>query len=176
MSEEKKLKQEGETLAKVAVDSGMGANQLQTVYKLVKTKPLAFVQAFVKRQIGREVKGCAGWMKLLKLVERYEEKKGTLERVLMYSVMLYEYCEKEPIMALQSVGDPLIRSIVENHGLEYHGVTMELQENTLRIIPKVRRLHGDLKKLVANIEQALKDKEGFSNLYLKVWIEARERR
>jgi len=42
MSEEKSLKMEGENLAKIAVDSRMGAKQLQTLYRLVKTRPLAF--------------------------------------------------------------------------------------------------------------------------------------
>jgi hypothetical protein len=53
MSEDKerKLKSEGEELAKIAVESGMGAKQLQTLYRLVKTRSLPFVEAYIKRQI-----------------------------------------------------------------------------------------------------------------------------
>jgi len=75
MSEEKSLKMEGENLAKIAVDSRMGAKQLQTLYRLAKTKPLAYVEAYVQRQIARAlaggVRGYEGFVKALELLRKY---------------------------------------------------------------------------------------------------------
>jgi len=173
MSEEKSLKSEGENLAKVAVDSRMGAKQLQTLYRLVKTRPLAFVEAFVKRQIGRGVSGYNGFVKVLELLEKYEGERSSLEKVLMYAVMLYDYCEKEPTMKLKSVADPIVRRIVEEKGCNYNGVDMDFQGRKLRVNVIVRRFHGNPKALASEIESALKAKEEFSSLNLRVWIESR---
>ncbi|MEM3183385.1 MAG: hypothetical protein QXL87_02875, partial [Nitrososphaerota archaeon] len=82
---ERELKLEGEGLAKIAVDSGMGAKQLQTLYKLVRTNPLPFVEAYIKRQIGREVRGLNGFLKILDLCQKYANDRVSLERVLLYA-------------------------------------------------------------------------------------------
>lgn len=173
MSEEKSLKMEGEELARIAVDSGMGAKQLQTIYRLVKTKPLAYVQAFVKRQIGRDVKGFAAFMKVLELLEKYEDNKTSFEKVLMYGVMLYDYCEKVPIINLKLTGEPVIKRIVEKHGVRYEGTTMKRRGNSLEITVKTGRFYRNPKALAMEIERALKSKEDFSDLNMKVWIESR---
>jgi len=173
MSEEKILKSEGEELARVAVKSGMGAKQLQTIYRLVKTRPLAYVQAFVKRQIGRDVRGFAGFMKMLELLGKYENSKGSFEKVLMYAVMLYDYCEKEPTINLKLAGEPVIKRIVERHGARYDGVSMRLRGNSLEVNVRAGRFHGNPKALAMEIEKALKANEKFSNLNLRVWIESR---
>jgi len=173
MSEEKNLKMEGEELARIAVNSGMSAKQLQTIYRLAKTRPLPYVQAFVKRQIGRDVKGFAGFMKVLELLEKYENSEGSFGKVLMYAVMLYDYCEKEPTISLKLVGEPVIREIIERRGASYDGVSMRFQGNLLEINVKTRRFYGNRKSLAMEIEKALKAKEEFSNLNLRVWIESR---
>lgn len=173
MSREKSLKSEGEDLAKVAVDSRMGATQLQTLYRLVKTRPLAFVEAFVKRQIGRGVRGYNGFVKVLELLEKYEGEKPLLEKVLMYAVMLYDYCEKEPTMKLKSVADPIVRRIVERKRCTYNGLDMDFQGRNLSVNVYVPRFHGNPKALASEIESALKTKEEFSSLNMRVWIESR---
>lgn len=172
MVEEKSLKKQGEELAKVAVDSWMGAKQLQTIYKLVKTKPLAYVEAFVQRQIGREVRGYAGFAKVLDLLREYQDEKGLFEKVLMYAVMLYDYYEKEPTMKLKDAGEPIIRRVVEGHGLAFDRATMKLHGKSLEVNVKVDRFHGNPKALAMDIEKALKSKDEFSNLNMRVWIES----
>jgi hypothetical protein len=173
MSEEKSLKLEGEELARVAVSSGMGAKQLQTIYRLIKTRPLAFVEAFVQRQIGREVKGFRGFVEVLGLLRKYEKNKIAFEKVLMYAVMLYDYCEKEPIMKFRSASESLIKRVVESRGAIYDSVTMKLRGNVLEINVKVRKFYGNRKALAMEIERALNSKEEFSNLKLRIWIESR---
>lgn len=173
MSDEKNLKLEGEELARVAVSCGMGAKQLQTIYRLVKTKPLAFVEAFVQKQIGRDVRGFNGFVKVLEILKKYEGNRGALEKVLMYAVMLYDYCEKEPTLKLKAVGEPVIKRVVESLGFEFGGSVMKKHGRNLDINARVRRFHGNPKALAMEIEKALKAKEDFSNLNLRVWIESR---
>lgn len=172
MSEEKNLKLKGEELAKIAVESGMGAKQLQTIYKLLRTRPLPFVEAYVQRQIGRDVKGLAGFNKVLEFLKEFESKKASLERVLMYAVMLYDYYEKEPIMKLKAAGDPVIRRVVEGRGFVFEDSRMKLYGKNLDVNVKVKMFHGNPKALAADIEKALKSREEFSSLSLKVWIES----
>lgn len=173
MYEEKDLKKEGEELARVAVDSGMGARQLQTIYKLVKTRPLVYVEAYVQRQIGRDVKGYIGFVKVLELIRKFEGDKRALEKVLMYAVMLYEYYEKEPVIKLKSSGEPVIRQVVERLGYVFDKVAMKLHGKTLEVNVSVSGFHGNPKVLAIEIERALKTREEFSSLNLKVWIESR---
>ncbi|MGB9672029.1 MAG: hypothetical protein ACPLZY_02660 [Candidatus Norongarragalinales archaeon] len=172
MSEEKKLKTEGEELAKIAVDSGMGAKQLQTIHRLVKTRPLPYVEAYVQRQIGREVRGLAGFTKVLELLKKYESNKMTFEKVLTYAVMLYDYCEKEPTMALKVAGDPVIRRVVEARGFLFDGAKLKLYGRNLDVNVRVKMFYGNPKALATDIEKALKSKDEFASLNLKVWIES----
>jgi len=175
MSEEKKLKLVGEDLAKKAVDSGMGASQLKTVYKLVKTRPLPFVQAHLQRQISRalerSVSGLAGFQRILDVLGDYEDRKASFERILMYAVMLYPYYEKEPVLELTVSAQPVVKRIVDKTGAEFEGISMRRQGNYLQINVRVRGFSGYAKSLAKEIEDGLKKKPGFSGLNLRVWIE-----
>lgn len=173
MSEEKNLKLEGEELARVAVSSGMGAKQLQTIYRLVKSRPLAYVEAYLQRQIGRELRGYNGFLKTLELLRKYETNKGAFQKVLMYAVMLYEYCQKEPTMKFKTTSLPVIEEAVRSRGAIFDGVTMDLYRKNLSINVRVRRFYGSRRDLAMEIERVLKSKEEFSDLDLKVWIESR---
>jgi hypothetical protein len=172
MSEEKSLKMEGENLAKIAVNSRMGAKQLQTLYRLVKTRPLAFVEAFVQRQMVR-VRGYEGFVKALELLKKYEDKKPQLEKVLMYAVMLYDYYEREPYMKLESAANPIVKRAVEGYGCVFDSLDMDFDGRTLTLTVHVRRFHGNPKALASDIEKSLKNREEFSSLNLRVWIESR---
>lgn len=171
MSEERSLKIKGENLAKIAVESKMGAKQLQTLYRLLKTRPLAFVEAYVQRQIGREVRGYEAFVKLLEMLKKYEDKRPQLERVLMYAVMLYDYYEQEPYMNVKSVINAIAKRVVEGHGCVFDGVEMDFDRRTVTV--HVRRFHGNPKALALDIEKSFKSREELSNLNLKVWIESR---
>lgn len=172
MIEEKNLKFEGEELAKTAVDSGMGAKQLQTIYKLTKTRPLPFVQAYIQKQLGRELRGFTGFMKALELLKKYESNKTAFEKVLMYAIMLYDYYEKEPIMALKVLAEPIIKRVVEQHGIIFEGTKMKLQGKNLEVDVKVKMFYGNRKVIAMDIENALKNNKEFSGLNLRVWIES----
>jgi hypothetical protein len=188
MSEEKekKFKIEGEELARAAVDSRMGSKQLQTIYNLVKIKPLpfkikplTFVETYIQRQISRalngRVEGYAGFIKALELLRKYGNDREALEKILMYAVMMYDYIEKEPIMKLRVAGEPMIRRVVERWRSTFIGMDMKLHGKNLDINVYVDKYRNP-KDLVTDIEKALKSKEEFSSLNLRVWIKLSERR
>ncbi len=172
MAEEKELKMEGEQLAKVAVECGMGSKQLQTIYRLVKTKPMAYVEAYVQRQIGRGVRGLSAFMKVLELSKKYEEQRTAFEKVLMYAIMLYDYVEAEPTIKLSAASERIVRDILIKQGATFEGLQIKIFGNTAEIMVKTGRFHGNPKALAMEIEKALNEKvPEFRNFRLKIWIE-----
>jgi hypothetical protein len=172
MIEEKSLKKEGEDLAKVAVESGLGSKQLQTIYRLARSKPMAFVEAFVQRQIGRGIRGYSAFSMILDLLAKYREDKGSFMRILMYAVMLYDYFENEPTMKLRGLAESIIKSIVERKGLEFDELKIRLRGNFAEFKVRIRRFYGNPKALVLEIEKALKSRVAeLSNVNVRIWIE-----
>ena len=174
MSEEKILMREGEDLARIAVESGMGAKQLQTLYKMAKTRPLAYVEAYVKRQMSRDsVRGFMAFARVHELLKKYEANPALFARVLMYGVMLYDYCEKEPTMKHRMVAEPIIRRIVEARDMNLESISLRLRGRNLDINAKIQGLSMSPKALSDEIVNALKRREEFSNLSLRVWVESK---
>jgi len=173
MVEEKSLKKEGEDLAKVAVESGMGSKQLQTIFRLTKSKPMAFVEAFLQRQIGRRIRGYDAFLMLLDISKKYAEEKELFEKVLMYASMLYVYYENEATMKLKSSAEVVIQKIVERLGFRYDGLQIEASGNFVEFRVGLKRFHGNPKTLAMEIERALKEKVfALSGMRLRIWIES----
>jgi len=169
MSEET-FKSIGEELARVAVDSDMGAKQLQMIYQLTKTKPLAFVQAHLERQMGRDIPGKAGFNKALEILEKYRDDKAGFEKTVMYAIMLYDYVKRKPSIDLEISAEPVVKRVLNRRGIEYNGLTINLSGRNCRVEVKARRFHGNPKQLSAEIERELKKAERFSGTSLNVWI------
>ena len=170
MSEES-IKNIGEDLARVAVESDMGAKQLQMIYRLAKTKPLAFIEAHIKRQIGRkDIRGKAGFKKALEVLEKFREHRSSFEKALMYAVMLYEYLKRKPAIDLESVADPIVKRVFRRKVLEYAGLSIDLSGINCRIDVKAKNFHGNPVHLSREIEQELRKDKRFSGLNLKIWI------
>lgn len=168
---ERELKMRGEEIAEIAVNFGMGAKQLQTIYRLVKTRPLPFVEAFIERQIGRGLRGLPAFMKIHELCKEHQNDKASLERILMYAVMLYDYFEKRQVLELRAMGEPVVKRVVEGRGLIYDGISMNLRGRELEIRVRVRNYYGPPKPLAVEIERALKSRGEFASLNLRVWID-----
>ena len=169
MSEEA-LKSIGEELARVAVDSNMGAKQLQTIYRLVKTKPLAYVEAHLKRQLGREILGKAGFKKTLEILRDYRDDRAALEKTLMYANMLYDYVRRKSAIDLEVSVEPIIKRVLSRSGVEYRGVRIELSGSNCRIEVKTARFYGNPGQLAGEIRKELSRNEKFSGLNLNLRI------
>jgi len=173
MVEEKSLKKEGEDLAEVAVKSNMGLKQLQTIYRLTKTRPMAFVEAYVKRQIGRRISGYDAFLTVLELIKRYEEDKVSFEKVLMYANMLYVYYEHEAEMKLKKAAEDIVKGIVERHGFRYDGLNIESRGKYVEFQVNVKSFHGNPKSLAMEIDRALRERVSeMSKMRLRIWIES----
>jgi hypothetical protein len=173
MSVERELKKEGEVLAKVAVESSMGAKQLQTIYRLIKTKPVAYLEAYIQRQIGRGIRGYNAFLMLLDLVKKYQSDKGAFEKVLMYANMLYVYYEHEAVMQLKISMETIVKGIVERRRLRYDGLSMESRGRFMEIRVGVKGFHGNPKVLAMEIDRALKERVSeLSKMKLRIWIES----
>ena len=168
---EEDLKERGEKLATIAVENGVGSKQLTTLYKLAKTKPVPFIEVFVKRQIGRNVEGFDSFgPPMLDLLSEHGGDKGALQKILMYANMLYPYAEKEATMDMREEIDPVVKRIAEEFG--YRDVEVSERRGQTEFRVKVARFHGDPAALAWEIEREIREKvPKLSRLRFRVWIE-----
>lgn len=176
MSEEMDLKREGEEVAKIAVENKLGSKQLTTLYRLAKTKPTPYIEAFVEKQMGRRVRGYLPFgRRVLKLLEDYAERKASFQRILMYANMLYDYYENLPYMEVQDAIEPIVKGITERYG--YDGIELKPRRDYMELRVSLRNFRGNPKILASQIlDKILGDVPEASRLNLRVWIELPERR
>lgn len=175
---ESEYKELGEGLAESSVRTGLGARQLRSIYKLVKTKPLPMVEAFVKRQISRTGRGRRGGPRgfdvfgpaLLEKVEEFKDNKQGLLKVLWYANMLYPYYEggygKEKSSSpggqtgtgssptavdgnLRSKLEPIVSKYCSRHG--YSGLTLREERSGLLCTVRLRRFRGNPRSLSVDL-------------------------
>lgn len=176
MIEEKVLKECGESLAKLAVENGVAQRALTTLYTIVKTRPMPFVESFIKRQMGRRVRGYyALGKRLLELLDKYKYDKEIFQKILMYACMLYDYCEMEPTAKLRDKVEPLVKKIVETQG--YEDLEIRQKDGYTEFRVTLSRFRGNPRDLALRIEQEIRGKiSEASKLNFKVWIHSRGRR
>ena len=171
MMKEEDLKEKGETLAKIAVDSGVGSKQLTTIYKLAKTRSLPFIEVFIKRQMGRDVQGFDSLgPPVLELLSECADDKASLQKALMYANMLYPYAEKQATLGIKEEIEPIVKQIVEGFG--YRGLEISESRGRSEFRVKLARFHGDPGRLSSELARELRDKiPAVSKLRFRVWIE-----
>ena len=171
MMKEKDLKEKGEKLAKIAVEHGVGSKQLTTLNKLVKTKPLPFVEVFTKRQMGRDVEGFDSFgPAMLELLSECADDKASLQKILMYANMLYPFAEKQATMGMKEEIEPIVKQIVEEFG--YRGVEISESRGRSEFRVKLARFRGDPATLASRIAREIREKvPRVSKLRFRVWIE-----
>lgn len=171
MAKEKNVKESGEKLAKIAVKSGVGSKQLRTLYKLAKTKPSPFIEAFIQRQIGRGVEGFEAFGPLgLELLSECADDKAGFQKILMYANMVYPYIEKQATMGMKAEIEPIIKRRVEQFG--YQGLEISDRRGRPEFRVKLARFRGNPGMLASEIARELKAKvPRISKLNFRVWIE-----
>ena len=177
MVEESVLKQEGEDLARIAVQCGMGHKQLRAVYRLVRLKPIPFIEVYLKRQMARDIPCVASFNKLLELLFKYTSV-ADYEKILMYATMLYPYYEKEPILKLRIPAEPVIREIVQRNGFKYSNLAINIKDDKANFNVRVDGFRGNPRLLAQEIEKELKARmesllKSLKIFDVKVWIEGR---
>lgn len=175
MFDERSLKAKGEDLARVSVESNLGFKQLSTIYKITKTRPLSFVEAFIQRQIGRRVQGfdVVGEV-LLELLREFTEDKAAFQKVLMYANMLYDYYEKKSEDKLKGMVEEVVKKVVDKYG--FLGLEISSRRGFTQFEVELARFYDDPRVLSSQIERTLRQRvPEVSNLNFRVWIKKSRR-
>jgi hypothetical protein len=173
LSEEKDLKREGEELAKVAVESKLGAKQLRSIYVLAKTKPLPFVEAFIQRQLAR-VSGGKALEMILDLMKKHEDNKTDFLKDLMYANMLYDFYEKKSAMEYRAVAEESASKACQQHNCKYVGLDISTERGLVAITIRVSGYRNDPKVLASAIWQQMIQRD--PKFHGRIWIEQIDRR
>jgi hypothetical protein len=87
--EERRLYEEGERLAKLAVKHDVASTELRSIFKVCQTKPLAYLRAYIEMQSARKL-GEFGRV-LLQSLSEHDDRRDEIESVLRYMNMTYNY-------------------------------------------------------------------------------------
>lgn len=172
MSEEEIFYDEGDTLARLAVENGLAAKQLRALYTLSVTSSPVYLKAVVRGQIGDRVRGFYGPFgnKILSLIEKYSDKRS-LNRILEYADLLYDYY-KEMISMLVTDKEimPIIQPILKEYGLQ--GVRISVGGEGLLIYIKLKTYPRDRGILVSKLNAEIRKKiPRLKKSRFRVWIE-----
>lgn len=173
MSEEKDLKREGEELAKMSVESKLGAKQLRSIYVLAKTKPLPFVEASIQRQLAR-VSGTKALEMALGLLKKYEKDTTALLKVLMYANMLYDFYERQSTMEYRVVAEESAGKACQQYRCRYVGLEIHTDRGLVTLTVKVSGYRDDPKLLASAVMQEIMHRD--PRFHGRVWIEQIDRR
>ena len=86
---ERKLYEEGESLANEAAKYGIGATELKTMFLVCQRKSIAFLEAYVKMQTERKLGGFG--QLVLEMMNSHANSRSEIESVLRYMNMTYGY-------------------------------------------------------------------------------------
>jgi len=178
---EKELKELGEELAEAAAKAGIGAKQLRGLYRIAKTRPIPFLEAFVMRQISRAGRrgGPRGFDEfgptMLGVIERFEENKGGLQKVLEYANMLHDYIKMTMVRG-EGGGegwrerlDPIVGSFCSRFG--YGGLMLEEDRGQLVCRVRLRRFRGNPKQLAYDLYREVLSHYPDLTGSIRFWIE-----
>jgi len=87
--EERRLYEEGERLAKLAVKHDVASTELRSIFTVCQTKPLAYLRAYIEMQSARKL-GEFGRV-LLQSLSEHDDRRDEIESVLRYMNMTYKY-------------------------------------------------------------------------------------
>jgi len=177
MPEERALKEDGEDLARLAVGEGTGLKQLREAYDVVRKKPLPYAEACVQRQLAKAlegtVRGAGTFQRILELMKKYGENRSSLERALMYAVMLYPYYEKEPLLKVKGQAEQVIREVVRAGGYSLERVEWRIDGRVASANVHIPGFRENPKVLAGEIERALRSRVALKEVNVKIWKESR---
>jgi hypothetical protein len=168
-------KEVGERLAKEAASSGIGSKQLRQLFTITQTRTLDHLDAFIKYQIGRNVRGFDKiGPELLKLIEEHRNDKPFAIDTLRYVCLTTDYYRIGEIRKLE----PQIESVVKRIGLRYGYRRTELSSDDrgTRMNVYLDNFHGDSRGLSEDIHRELaKNIQSLREGDFEVWINPRRR-
>lgn len=171
--DERELKKMAEELAKVAVESGLASKQLRAIYELTRTKPLPMVEAYVQRQLGRDVSGKKAFEMILDLLKSSEDK-AVFSKILWYANMVFDYYQKQYVTGCRDVAEAASKRACEMHSCKYVGLDILTDRDLQEVKVKVSGFKGDPKFLASSIWREIVGKQ--PNFKGRIWIDQLDRR
>lgn len=172
MSEEEVLYEEGDALARLAVENDLASKQLRALYTLSVSSPSPYLKAVVRGQIGRRIRGFYGPFgdRILSLIEKYPDKRS-FSRILEYADMLYDYYKEMARMPVTNEEImPVIQPILKEYGLQGVRIVPEREGTMIHI--KLKTYPRDRATLVSKINREIREKVPRLRMSrFRVWIE-----
>jgi hypothetical protein len=168
------LKEEGEALAKLALEEEVKKGQLRSLYTRAMSRPLADIEAYIKYQTTR-VYGFKFGEELLRILQRYAQTPENFREVLRYAIMLYEYLKNKPFVDLKPRIEKVIEKSCSRYGFKGVRISVDREGN-----PKVEvilpHFHGSKPDFANELRrQILREVPNISKYEFLVWIKNERR-
>lgn len=167
-------KEVGEELAGIAASSGIGSKQLRSLLTRSQTSTLDWLEASIKYQIGRKIRGFREFGEaLLNVVRQHKDDKAFVTEALTYVCLTVDYCRDKIIRDLQ----PQIESTVKDECRSFGYQRIELStDEGVRVNTYLSNFRGNPRILSERIkQQLLRNIPQLQNKNLEVWINPRWR-
>jgi hypothetical protein len=170
--EERRLYEEGERLAKLAVKHDVASTELRSIFTVCQTKPLAYLRAYIEMQSARKL-GEFGRV-LLQSLSEHDDRRDEIESVLRYMNMTYKY-----VKMMQGEGEGMgelippevilkVRSVLKKkiEGLGIKEVNGRKQAGVVHLDVYLRTFpHGNpgmlAKELSSQIQNEVRELQGY---------------
>jgi len=168
-------KEIGERLAKQAASSGIGSKQLRQLFTMTQTRALDQLDAFIKYQIGRNVRGFNKiGSDLLRLVEAHRDDKPFVIDTLRYVCLTTDYYRIGEIRKLEPEIESVAKRMCTGYG--YRGTELSSVDRGTRVNIYLDKFHGDSRGLAEDIRRELmRNIQSLREVDFEVWINPRRR-
>lgn len=166
------LKEEGEALAKLALERGRPASkQIRRLYIMTKSRSTDDIEAFIKYQTPR-VYGWEFGEETLRILERYRNEPEKFRKVLRHALMSYGYLNLKSFMNLRPQIIDVIKRVCQRYGLR--DVEFSAGEKGKRISVALSNFYGPPGPLNDEIYiQIMRAVPKASEHRFRIWIQKR---
>ncbi|MBS7623324.1 hypothetical protein KEJ39_06585 [Candidatus Bathyarchaeota archaeon] len=168
------VKDVGDRLAKVAASSGIASKQLRELLKAARTRSLDDLEAVVKYQVGRCVRGYKEFGEaFLQVLDQHRQDKIFIENVLNWICLTTDYYSTEKISNIKPQIEDVAKRIASRFGYQRTEISAE---RGLSIDIYVSRFPNDPRTVSDQIKEELRRYiNELRETEFQVWINPRRR-
>jgi len=146
-------REEGERLARVALDNGLKIKQLRNLFDVVMMESMDYAEDFIKYKMDK-IKGY--WKfgtEALKIIDKCGGKQEIFKRTLEHAIMLHGYLFAKPFMDLEPEILENLRRLCQRYGFTRAEFSVGGEEK--RIVVFLSNFHGTWKQYSMEIRDSL---------------------
>ena len=168
------VKEVGEKLARAAASSGIASGQLRDLLKVAWTRSLDDLEAFVKYQIGRGIRGYREFGEaFLQILDQHRQDKNFVEKALNYVCLTADYYRTEKINKIKPQIEDVAKRVTSRFGYQRteisaeRGLSIDIYLSHFPGDPRVvsDQIKGDLRRYISELRET----------DFQVWINPRRR-